>query len=641
MKKTKYFPGLDGIRALAVILVCLDHLKIPGFGFGFVGVDIFFSLSGFLIAHTILDKGELNPLAGYISFWARRMLRIWPALFVTIGFGIAVSFLIGHIELGQPQRNLQYAMSSLFISLNYLLWWDKADYFSSDFVSPFLHLWSLSIEEQFYLFFPLLFFLVANFKKRLLVVITVFIVSFFLNIYFSYNSILNYYFTPTRIWQLLSGVLLALFFHEGHIGFFEKRTLWSWWSIFLVLSVLLLYIRPMGYPGWWGLIPTTLAIILILSQIIQPYSKKPFVFLSSSLLMVIGRRSYVIYLLHWPIILILNHYFSSSWQFYLLFLILLLPSVELVHRLVELRCLAIKGIHAPKVIKCFAMIVLAISIFIIFLYYLSNNVAKKTFVYQQMQENIKYAYPEENKCVSYKRPFYSLAPAEECTTVYANKAPLLVLWGDSHAGHYGPLFNEYARRNSVNFLLRPMGGCLPSLNYSINGEYKDDCTRFNALIVNELKRLSQTKQLLVVLSARWAGYGNGAITNLNYSIGFQGKEDNKYYLLEKSTEDTVNFLISIGAQVLLINNTPNFNELPLNCLAENRVCKGYFEPIYFLNKENSFQGKAKIIDFNSRLCPAGTDCDIIINNVLAYSDKTHLSNNYSYSLIDLLELQMK
>ena len=253
MSKSKYFPGLDGIRALAVILVCLDHLKIPGFSFGFVGVDLFFVLSGFLITYTILEKNEPDPLTGYINFWARRMLRIWPALFITIGIGIAVSFLIGHVELGQPQRNLQYALSSLFISLNYLLWWDKTDYFSSDFLSPFLHLWSLSIEEQFYLVFPLLLFWVTQFKRRLLIFIICFALSFFLNIYFSYNSILNYYSMPTRMWQLLSGVLLALSFQEGRISIFEKVNSRVWWLLLLVLSGLLLNISPIGYPSWSGL----------------------------------------------------------------------------------------------------------------------------------------------------------------------------------------------------------------------------------------------------------------------------------------------------------------------------------------------------------------------------------------------------
>ena len=145
----------------------------------------------------------------------------------------------------------------------------------------------------------------------------------------------------------------------------------------------------------------------------------------------------------------------------------------------------------------------------------------------------------------------------------------------------------------------------------------------------------------MVLSGRWSGYGNESIRGLKDNNNLQEVSGRNFFLLEKSTESTVNFLNSLGARVILINNTPNFNELPLNCLAENRKCKGFVEPIYFLNNNDRFKGKVKILDFNSRLCPERKNCEIVVDQMIAYSDKTHLSNNFSNSLIDLLELEMK
>jgi hypothetical protein len=259
-----------------------------------------------------------------------------------------------------------------------------------------------------------------------------------------------------------------------------------------------------------------------------------------------------------------------------------------------------------------------------------------------MQEDIKYAYsPKQKKCLHYEQPLYGLLPAEECIEVYADNGPLLVLWGDSHAGHYGSLFNRYAERNNINFLLRSMGACFPSLNHTVNKEFRDDCTRFNTLIVAELKRLSETKQLIVVLSGWWPHYTNEKIITLNLSNELQGETDQHFSTLEKSIESTVNFLKSLGAQVILIKNTPNFNVPPLKCLAEQKECKGFFEPIYFLNNSDNFKGKAKILDFNSVLCPERKNCDIVVNNKIAYRDREHLTSHFTYSLIDLLELQMK
>ena len=262
----KYRPDIDGLRAIAILAVIIFHAfpkKIPG---GFVGVDIFFVISGFLIS-TIIFSGLERGGFSLIDFYVRRVRRIFPALILVLVscliFGWAVLFSDEYKQLG-----LHVSAGSGFIQ-NFILW-DESGYFDhAAETKPLLHLWSLAIEEQFYIFWPLL--LAFVWKKQwnfLTITLAIATVSFSLNIYFivSGQEAAAFYMPFSRFWELMvGGVLAYVILHKPQLINKHKNVQSFVGFIFLVAGFALLN-KQSDFPGWWALLPT-IGTFLIISAV--------------------------------------------------------------------------------------------------------------------------------------------------------------------------------------------------------------------------------------------------------------------------------------------------------------------------------------------------------------------------------------
>ena len=214
--KLNYRPEIDGLRAIAVVSVILYHANINIFNYkifsgGFVGVDIFFVISGYLITSLILKELKTTGKFSFLNFYQRRARRILPALF----FVMAVSLPFAWLYL-LPSSLLDFSKSILYsigFGSNYYFYFSNLQYGTEDsFLKPFLHTWSLSVEEQFYILFPITIIIIFKFFKKYLFEIIIFfiILSFICAIYISSsNPSASFYFLHTRIWELLSGSVLA------------------------------------------------------------------------------------------------------------------------------------------------------------------------------------------------------------------------------------------------------------------------------------------------------------------------------------------------------------------------------------------------------------------------------------------------
>ena len=302
MKHLSYRPAIDGLRAVAVLSVFIFHLNQHWLNGGFVGVDVFFVISGYLIT-SIIFKNCKSSSFSLMAFYQRRIARIAPAFFlVALCTSVAAAFVYQNQDLQQAGASLLSASLSL---LNISLMKGGNNYFAiSPDAAPFTHYWSLSVEEQYYLLFPLLFWLLFRFFHRHLVLVLGLIctVSFMACVYLTTrNQAYAFYLLPTRAWELCSGSLLAVLVIDNRVTANMFLLRWIGASGLLVLAASLFMVRDgLSFPGWIALFPV-LATTALLHPTAPTGRNSVESILSHPALVYIGKRSYSLYLCHWPV----------------------------------------------------------------------------------------------------------------------------------------------------------------------------------------------------------------------------------------------------------------------------------------------------------------------------------------------------
>ncbi|WP_164880789.1 acyltransferase family protein [Aestuariirhabdus litorea] len=297
-------PDIQGLRAISILLVVLCHANLFLFGGGFIGVDLFFVISGYLITGLLLREHQGSGRIQYARFIGRRLKRLLPSLLaVILATTVAASFVLSGFELREQMGSLIYAItwtSNLFFAFS------DADYFA-ELASKdlFLHTWSLGVEEQFYLLWPLLISLIGSLgitghKPSVVRFLGfLFFTSLALCVYQStQNSLYAFYLMPMRIWQFSLGALVYVIFQDRPLT--THSTLMRLAALLLIGLSSILFSPEIGYPGLWALAPSLGAALLLATS----GSNTPSAFLSHPLLRWIGDRSYAWYLWHWPFLML-------------------------------------------------------------------------------------------------------------------------------------------------------------------------------------------------------------------------------------------------------------------------------------------------------------------------------------------------
>lgn len=308
-----YRKEIQGLRALAILLVVAAHAGVPGVQGGFIGVDVFFVISGHLITALLIQEHEKHGKIDLVGFFARRARRLLPALLTMI---LVVS-LIAIVVMAPAQQLNQIwgAVTATLWSSNIYFALSSQDYFSAGHDSNlFLHTWSLGVEEQYYLLWPfliLLFFRAAKradnfqlFKIILGLCIAFFAYSVFLTIT---KPLWGFYLMPSRIWQFglggISYVISIRLAPDWHQGGFARAVTWAGLLLIVIAAITL---RPeMTYPGWWALLPSLGAFLILIIRRAPPL-------LANSVSEWLGNVSYSWYLWHWPILLLTANLVSPS-----------------------------------------------------------------------------------------------------------------------------------------------------------------------------------------------------------------------------------------------------------------------------------------------------------------------------------------
>lgn len=294
---------IDGLRALAVIPVVLFHFGFSTFSGGFVGVDVFFVISGFLIT-SILFREISAQRFSFVDFWARRARRIIPALSVVLLVTLALGWLLltakDFSELG---RTVRY--QALFIS-NILFMREDGYFQPASDLKPLLHTWSLAVEEQYYIFFPLLMVLLMRHVRHWRwMLFAVLLISFGLNIaYIDRKPDFAFFSLPTRAWELLCGAMLAVLPARKHAVRPWLAQSVGAAGLAAVLLAVFTFDRGTVFPGWAALLPVLGATALIWSG--GQGSTWAGQLLSARVFVWIGLLSYSFYLWHWPVYVYAN-----------------------------------------------------------------------------------------------------------------------------------------------------------------------------------------------------------------------------------------------------------------------------------------------------------------------------------------------
>ncbi len=500
----KYQPHVDGLRTLAVALVILCHLNIAQFSGGYVGVDVFFVISGYLISKLIVRELQGSNDFCFVHFYLRRARRILPALLFTCVWTLLVaSLLFSPHHLDEAGASALHAVASL----SNVYFWLTSDYFAlSSETQPFLHTWSLAVEEQFYLFWPLFLLMawrVGSLKAVAFCIALAFISSLFLSIAFTDISSLNlerfpvwlrdlfldgnsltYYLTPFRVFEFAAGAaIIAL----------EKKPLSRLLSnlaamlgAVMVIYAALQFDARTPFPHYNALIPVLGTVLLIV------YAPRSFLYplLSNRIATGLGKLSYSLYLVHWPVIVFYGYLYGNHIaglnMAYLLAIILVLSYCT--YRLVETPFRHPKGKNDGFLfgLSASAMLLMLLSANIWatsgWFWRLDAGVREKSQAFQSREE-IDRLYAGSSNC-----PYlYEKGYGPICQT-NPNARKHVWLMGDSHARHlaYGlaQLFPE------VNFKFYKNNCRFDTLDlcYDINPSIINIHRQHKANIVERLKK---------------------------------------------------------------------------------------------------------------------------------------------------------
>jgi peptidoglycan/LPS O-acetylase OafA/YrhL len=300
MNKLSYRPDIDGLRGLAILLVVIFH-AFPNFiSGGYVGVDVFFVISGFLITGLIKKNIRADSFS-FFEFYSGRIKRLFPALILVLIFCYAVGwFALYATEFAQLNKHI--LASSLFV-LNIVLWFESGYFDTSSLTKPLLHLWSLGIEEKFYILWPVILFFTYKRKYFTWMLAVLFGISIVINLALvnTYPD-MAFYFPLSRFWEICLGAILALTLDSPKAylkQFLDKyRNHLSCLGLVCIFIVVAILDEKSSFPGWWAFLPTIGTALLITTN--QSWINQKV--LSNKRLVWIGLISYPLYLWHWPLL---------------------------------------------------------------------------------------------------------------------------------------------------------------------------------------------------------------------------------------------------------------------------------------------------------------------------------------------------
>ncbi|PBC19076.1 MULTISPECIES: acyltransferase family protein [unclassified Mesorhizobium] len=667
-------PDIQGLRALAVGGVVAYHFGLSALPGGFAGVDIFFVISGWLITTHLMGEITETGRLDLWRFYARRARRLLPAAL----FVILATLGLGYFILA-PQEQALYSRGAMFASayaINlWLLRW-SFDYFAADALSnPFIHFWSLSVEEQFYLVWPALLLLAAWLRpgRRMAVVVigVAGLASFAACLWLtSLSPAWAFYFSPLRAWEFAAGGMATL----APAALWQQRP-WlrsaqGWLGLALIATAYLCLSEDLPFPGWYALLPVAGTVLLLLSGAGEEHNQQPAgparlqaltpaAALSLPPLQWVGTLSYSLYLWHWPVIVyagmlvpdlsVLQRLGCGALSLALAFLTYHLienPARRGGWLTAGARAVRFAAIPQGKPLHTFPGIALVPALVLtgvgVAAAYANAHLATRNIDLaqrgiEQAAEQPSIARAVDKNCLL---DFHTVKP-KPCTFGPADAAHTIVLFGDSHADHWSTPLVEAARRNDTKVITYLKSSCRASRLSTFNTVLKRDYTECDAWREQAIADIIRRKPRLVVIS-------EFSIGNLTRDMPAAGRKA-ETARWQAGLRSTLHAFSQAGVETAVIRDTPIGDSFADSCVARalwwrEAPSRCDTPRAQAANDGAAAQERAVVksvpdtryVDLTDRFC-GPTQCHVFISGKLAFRDRHHLATAFAETLEGPLE----
>ena len=603
---------IQGLRALAALLVTLFHAKwVSG---GFIGVDIFYVISGFLITGLLIREIERTGTINFKEFYARRFKRLLPTSFFVLAITAVFSWLLIPATM-RSSLGRDIIAAGLYVS-NYLFAWWQADYQNLDATpSPVIHYWSLAVEEQFYLLWPLLillFFVVATkLKKKIALTVLVAAVtalSFVFSIYQTETSpIWAFYSLPTRAWELGLGALLVL------LPPIKTKKLVGLIGFVFVIASAFIFNETTAFPGLNAVLPVLGTVMLIATINSWP----PFLndVANSKLFQWLGEISYPLYLWHWPLLVLPSTYFARPLAVYerIIAIFATIVLADLTHRFIEepFRKRKILPTIVFKQSAAITLVSVLIGTTIIFTSSDRINVSGINGAVSLAQIKARPLVYEDGCHANYAE-----TKSDACEYAELDSQKTMVLYGDSHAAQWFPALAEIASRSGYKLVSLTKSAC-PSVDVVRSDQGAFKMSRCKKWREDSIQRIMKMKPDVLIMSS---------FQYFAQPRQFQDRDkwwdDGQRKLLAQVKNASPN--------LIYLTDTPHpARDIPA-CLTNNSISECNKTE---RSKNLSISG-FEVIDPNSWLC--SRTCPAVKDGVVAYRDASHISVDIAIALIPRL-----
>lgn len=619
----KYRADIDGLRGIAIISVVAFHAYPLFFVGGFTGVDIFFVISGYLITTIILNDLSDN-IFSLKEFYIRRIRRIFPALLLLLLFCLIFGWFS---LLAEEYKQLgEHILGGSTFTSN-LIYWKEIGYFDNVAEKkPLLHLWSLAIEEQFYIIWPILILYLWRRQKYFLIIISSLAsISLILNILSIKENISAAFFLPyTRFWELIIGSIAAYLTwnkNKTHriCNFYDKAILMNIYErvfknnlkilcealsiigMILIIGSIFFISKKFEFPGWWALFPTIGAVMLITCR--DAWVNK--FILSNKILVQIGLISFPLYLWHWTVLsfarIIVSNDLSIVDRSFCIFLSIILAIFT--YNYIE------KPIRNKNKNKNILILILILILIIISVgaYLVKREDGFKNRII--LSENIRKQFdwdPFYNRNIDCQKKF----PGDDYCNIYnINSSPNVAIIGDSHANHFFLGLSEHYKKVNKNLINMGSGGCPPLIGIRMSGpSTSPNCYERMSPVFNFVINSKNIDKVYIAFwhSAYFADY-------LQYKdmIGNISAKNNYEYFF-KAIDRTITILQKKGKKVIIIYDLPDLKENIKDC---------FIKRPFFPKKNCTYDESIFVNDFN--------EYDLLIND-LVLRNKVEIFYTHKY-----------